>query len=109
MATDRSKGEVWVFAEQEEGKLSDVPRELLGKGRELADRLGVPLAGAWQEILSSDDTRFGGSGKTNPRRLHTKKIPSHGRDVSLVLTVPPLGGTLIKYTGETTHARKRRV
>ena len=72
-------------------------------------RLGVPLAGAWQEILSSDDTRFGGSGKTNPRRLHTKKIPSHGRDVSLVLTVPPLGGTLIKYIGETTHARKRRV
>ena len=72
-------------------------------------RLGVPLAGAWQEILSSDDTRFGGSGKTNPRRLHTKKIPSHGRDASLVLTVPPLGGTLIKYTGETTHARKRRV
>ena len=42
--TDRSKGEVWVFAEQEEGVLSDVPRELLGKGRELADRLGVPLA-----------------------------------------------------------------
>lgn len=44
MLQDRSKGEVWVFAEQEEGRLSDVPRELLGKGRELADRLGVPLA-----------------------------------------------------------------
>ncbi|MGN0855678.1 MAG: electron transfer flavoprotein subunit alpha/FixB family protein [Kiritimatiellia bacterium] len=43
MEFDRSKGEVWVFAEQEEGKLSDVPRELLGKGRELADRLGVKL------------------------------------------------------------------
>ena len=41
---DRTKGEVWVFAEQEEGKLSDVPRELLGKGRELADKLGVKLA-----------------------------------------------------------------
>ena len=44
MTTDRTKGEVWVFAEQEEGRLSDVPRELLGKGRELADRLGVNLA-----------------------------------------------------------------
>ncbi len=45
MATDdRTKGEVWVFAEQEDGRLSDVPRELLGKGRELADRLGVKLA-----------------------------------------------------------------
>ena len=72
-------------------------------------RLGVPFTGTWQEILSSDEERFGGSGKTNPRRLHTKKVPSHGRKQSLVLTVPPLGGTLIIYTGETTHARKRRV
>ncbi len=36
-------GEVWVFAEQEYGKLSDVPLELMSKGRELADKLDVPL------------------------------------------------------------------
>ncbi|MFP4054884.1 MAG: electron transfer flavoprotein subunit alpha/FixB family protein [Phycisphaerae bacterium] len=52
------QGEVWVFAEQEEGKLSDVPLELLGKGRELADTLGVPLAAVLlgesvQELSSS--------------------------------------------------------
>ena len=40
---DRSKGEVWVFAEQEDGKLADIAFELLGKGRELADKLGVKL------------------------------------------------------------------
>jgi len=37
-------GEVWVFAEQEAGRLSDVPLELMSKGRELADGLGVSLA-----------------------------------------------------------------
>ena len=37
------QGEVWVFAEQEEGKLSDVPFELLGKARELASKLGVKV------------------------------------------------------------------
>ncbi len=37
------QGEVWVFAEQEDGRISDVPLELLSKGRELADVLGVPL------------------------------------------------------------------
>jgi len=37
-------GSVWVFAEQEAGQLSDVPLELLGKGRELADKLNVSLA-----------------------------------------------------------------
>ncbi len=36
-------GEVWVFAEQYEGKLVDTPVELLSKGRELADKLGVKL------------------------------------------------------------------
>ena len=40
---DRTKGEVWVYAEQEEGKLSDVPFELLGKARELAAKLGVKV------------------------------------------------------------------
>lgn len=38
------QGEVWIFAEQEARRISDVPLELLSKGRELADRLGVRLA-----------------------------------------------------------------
>ena len=41
--TDRSKGEVWVFAEQEEGRLAEIPFELLGKARELAAKLGVKV------------------------------------------------------------------
>lgn len=38
------QGEVWVFAEQHGGKLEEVPVELMSKGRELADKLNVPLA-----------------------------------------------------------------
>ena len=52
---DRSKGEVWVFAEQEEGKLSDVPFELLGKGRELADKLGVKLGAVLMGAFGTDE------------------------------------------------------
>ncbi len=37
-------GEVWVFAEQEDGSLNDVSLELCGKARELADQLGVKMA-----------------------------------------------------------------
>ncbi|MBE0537777.1 MAG: electron transfer flavoprotein subunit alpha/FixB family protein [Phycisphaerae bacterium] len=36
-------GEVWIFAEQRAGTLADTPLELLSKGRELADALGVKL------------------------------------------------------------------
>ncbi len=35
--------DVWVFAEQKKGKIQSISFELLGKGRELADKLGVDL------------------------------------------------------------------
>ena len=38
------QGEVWVFAEQEDGVLSDVPLELMTKGRALAEKVSAPLA-----------------------------------------------------------------
>jgi electron transfer flavoprotein alpha subunit len=37
------QGEVWVYAEQEDGVLHDVVLELCGKARELADQLGVKM------------------------------------------------------------------
>jgi len=39
----QERGSVLVYAEQEEGEIHQVTFELLGKGRELADRLGVGL------------------------------------------------------------------
>jgi len=38
------KGEVWVFAEQEDESLNEVSLELCGRARELADQLGVKMA-----------------------------------------------------------------
>ncbi len=46
-------GEVWVFAEQHAGQLLDVPLELMGRARELADKLGV-RTGA---VLLGDDVK----------------------------------------------------
>jgi electron transfer flavoprotein alpha subunit len=41
MIEPNRQGEVWVFAEQEDGSLHDVALELCGKARQLADQLGV--------------------------------------------------------------------
>jgi electron transfer flavoprotein alpha subunit len=41
-----SKGGVFVFLEQTDGVLEDASMEVLGKGREIADRLGVSVTGA---------------------------------------------------------------
>lgn len=38
------KNEVWVFAQREQDRIAEITLELLGKGRELADRLNVGLA-----------------------------------------------------------------
>ena len=41
--TRNGSGEVWVFAEQDGGRLAEVSLELVSRGRELADQLGAPL------------------------------------------------------------------
>ncbi|MDD3586700.1 MAG: electron transfer flavoprotein subunit alpha/FixB family protein [Thermoguttaceae bacterium] len=43
MIEKNPNGDVWIFAEQEDGKLQDVVLELCGKARDLADRLGVKV------------------------------------------------------------------
>jgi 1,4-alpha-glucan branching enzyme len=54
-------------------------------------RLGAPMSGAWDEILNSDATVYGGSGVGNLGVVETSDTPTHGRPWSLSLTLPPLG------------------
>ncbi|MDY6861939.1 MAG: electron transfer flavoprotein subunit alpha, partial [Thermodesulfobacteriota bacterium] len=42
--TDKERPEVWVFIQNEDGRLLNVSLEILGKGRELANNLGGTLA-----------------------------------------------------------------
>ncbi len=59
-------------------------------------RVGVPEQGQWKEIFNSDATRYGGSGICNRKPIVTRPIPLHGHYHSLTLTLPPLGGILLK-------------
>jgi 1,4-alpha-glucan branching enzyme len=52
---------------------------------------GVPLGGAWHELLNSDAGIYGGSGMGNLGVVEAYPSPAHGRPWSLTLTVPPLG------------------
>jgi 1,4-alpha-glucan branching enzyme len=53
-------------------------------------RIGLPCAGRWVDVLNTDDTRFGGSGVTQPE-LDADDTPWQGRPHSGVLALPPLG------------------
>ena len=82
MTEPNRQGEVWVFAEQEDGALHDVALELCGKARELADRLGVktgavlPGAGvgplAKRLIAQGIDTVYLAD---HPRLAHYQTLP----------------------------------
>jgi 1,4-alpha-glucan branching enzyme len=53
-------------------------------------RLGVPRAGAYREALNTDSALYGGSNAGNQGRVAVETAPSHGRDQSVLLTLPPL-------------------
>ena len=62
-------------------------------------RIGVPTAGNWTELFNSDTTDFFGSGLMN-NNVHTEAIAWHGRSQSVQLTLPPLGGIVLKNSGK---------
>jgi 1,4-alpha-glucan branching enzyme len=59
-------------------------------------RLGVPSAGAYEEIFNSDSAWYGGSNAGNGGGLQSSPQPHHGREHSLTLTLPPLAVVVLK-------------
>ena len=59
-------------------------------------RIGVPLAGNWQEIFNSDSTYYGGSNLGNPFTLTATDTPWMARPASVEVTLPPLGLIILK-------------
>lgn len=62
-------------------------------------RIGVPLGGWWRELLNSDSEYYWGSGQGNAGGVMAEVVPSHGREFSLRLRLPPLGALFLKYSG----------
>ncbi|MFQ5455796.1 MAG: 1,4-alpha-glucan branching protein GlgB [Nitrospirota bacterium] len=52
--------------------------------------IGVPRKGLWKEALNSDAKEYGGNGNGNFGGVEAGPTPSHGRDNSLTLNMPPL-------------------
>ncbi|MBR1482918.1 MAG: 1,4-alpha-glucan branching protein GlgB [Ruminococcus sp.] len=68
--------------------------------------IGVPVAGAYDEVFNSDNERYGGSGVTNSERLMTVPVKLHGCNQSLSLTLPPMGVIYLRCAGETPDETK---
>jgi 1,4-alpha-glucan branching enzyme len=62
--------------------LSPVPRERY--------RIGLPVGGAWRELLNTDSSYYGGTGLGNLGEVHAEERPWHDQPFSAEVLVPPL-------------------
>ncbi len=61
-----------------------------------AYRVGVPISGYWEEILNSDATEYGGSGSGNAGGMASEAVSWHGKNNSILITLPPLAAVVFK-------------
>lgn len=83
----KEKGDTLIFT----CNFTPIPRTM--------HRIGVPYKGTYREILNSDDTKYGGSGITNQDSMNSIDMRWDGRDQSIHIKIPPLGISILKYTG----------
>ena len=62
-------------------------------------RLGVPAPGTYKPVFSSDYAKYGGSG-TRIRSVKSRKIPFHGRQESISITVQPMSTVFYEIPSE---------
>jgi 1,4-alpha-glucan branching enzyme len=67
--------------------LTPVPRERY--------RIGVPAAGRYEKLISSDDVQWGGSGHGALDMVESDPTPFHGYPQSIEVTLPPLGALVL--------------
>jgi len=59
-------------------------------------RIGVSQPGAYSEILNTDAVDLGGSGQGNFGVVQAAPVRAHKRDLSLNVTLPPLGAVFLR-------------
>ncbi|MFA7238936.1 MAG: 1,4-alpha-glucan branching protein GlgB [Sulfuricellaceae bacterium] len=62
-------------------------------------RIGIPHPGHYREILNSDSACYNGGNVGNGQGLQAENVPWMGFSHSLVVTLPPLAGIILKREG----------
>ena len=62
-------------------------------------RFGVPEKAAYREVFNTDSVQWGGSGFINEEPIAVEAVPSHGRQTSISVRIPPLGAVYLQGEG----------
>jgi 1,4-alpha-glucan branching enzyme len=95
-ANDRDQS-VFSYVRYADAKLVAVILNLTPVPRE-GYRIGVPRGGLYLAVLNSDESRFGGSGHPAPDQVVADQLQAHGRDHSILLTLPPLSALVLVHS-----------
>ena len=71
-------------------------------------RIGVPYAGTYSEVFSTDWTEFGGSGMSNGSEIKSENEFMHGHEQSIVLRLPPMSVMYYKCTYKKPKKKSRK-
>jgi 1,4-alpha-glucan branching enzyme len=63
-------------------------------------RLGLPMTGAWAEVINTDAEIYGGSGMGNLGSVSAEATTWHGQPASVTMRIPPLGGVWLHHPGK---------
>ena len=62
-------------------------------------RIGVNVAGCYEEILNTDSMYYEGSNVGNFGTVQSEAIESHERENSISVSIPPLATVYLKFKG----------
>jgi 1,4-alpha-glucan branching enzyme len=63
-------------------------------------RFGCPQVREYVEVFNSDDSKYGGAGHLNSAPCKVEWVPSHGKEASVAITIPPLGAVFLEGKGK---------
>jgi 1,4-alpha-glucan branching enzyme len=61
-------------------------------------KIGVPFLGEYEEILNTDEEKYGGSGQVIGEVLTAVKEPFHNQPYSIKVKIPPMATLVLKVT-----------
>ena len=71
-------------------------------------RLGLPMAGRWDEVLNTDSANYSGSGVGNLGAVTATDEGWHGQAASADVSLPPLGTVWLRYSQAKPEPGKQR-
>ncbi|MCH5349229.1 MAG: 1,4-alpha-glucan branching protein GlgB [Oscillospiraceae bacterium] len=71
-------------------------------------RIGVPYEGVYEQVLSTDDLKYGGSGLIQNGKLKSEDYAMHGYEQSITLDIPPMSALYFKCTPKKKRAPKEK-